>query len=97
MSKNDQTIDIVQASLGSKILVSTLEGEAELDIPAGIQSGQIIRLRDKGIPFLRNPKKRGSQLVEIIVETPRKLSKKQREILESFASTLDKKDASTNK
>ncbi|MAT07904.1 MAG: molecular chaperone DnaJ [Dehalococcoidia bacterium] len=95
--KHDQTIDIVQASLGSKILVSTLEGEAELDIPAGIQSGQIIRLRDKGIPFLRNPKKRGSQLVEIIVETPRKLSKKQREILESFASTLDKRDASTNK
>ena len=90
--KHQQIIDIVQASLGSKVLVTTLDGEAELDIPSGIQSGQVIRLRDKGIPYLRNPKKRGSQLVEIVVETPRTLSKKQREILESFASTLDKKD-----
>ena len=88
--KHSQVIDIVQASLGTKVLVTTLDGEAELDIPAGIQSGQVIRLRDKGIPYLRNPKKRGSQLVEILVETQRKLSKKQREILKSFESTLGK-------
>ncbi|PZC46746.1 MAG: molecular chaperone DnaJ [Chloroflexi bacterium] len=90
--KHEQIIDIVQASLGSKVLVTTLDGEAELDIPAGIQSGQVIRLRNKGIPYLRNPKKRGSQLVEIVVEVPRALSKKQREILQSFGSTLDSMD-----
>ena len=90
--KHEHIIDIVQASLGSKVLVATLDGEAELDIPAGIQSGQVIRLRNKGIPYLRDQKKRGSQLVEIVVEIPRSLSKKQREILQSFASTLDTSD-----
>ena len=86
--KHTEIIDIAQASLGSKVLVATIDGEAELDIPSGIQSGQVIRLRDKGIPYLKNPKKRGSQLVEVVVETPRTLSKEQRKILQSFASTL---------
>lgn len=79
------TLDIgmVQASLGDKVKVPTLEGEETMDIPKGTQSGEVFSLRGMGLPHPgRN--QRGDLLVEVIVHTPKNLSKKQEELLKEF-------------
>ncbi|MFA6271680.1 MAG: molecular chaperone DnaJ [Patescibacteria group bacterium] len=76
-------ISFAQAALGDKIAVNTLDGEGQLKIPAGTQSGKVFKIKDKGIPHL-NARGRGDQLVEVIVKTPEKLSRKQRELLENL-------------
>lgn len=77
-------ISFPQAALGADIEVPTLEGKLKMKIPAGTQSGNVFRLRGKGIADLRGGG-RGDQLVRVTVETPRKLSGEQRELLEQFA------------
>ena len=93
-SQNDVVCDVPisfpQAALGADIEVPTLEGKLKMKIPAGTQSGNVFRLRAKGIVDLRGGG-RGDQLVRVTVETPRKLTGKQRELLEEFA-TLDGAD-----
>ncbi|MBU1146559.1 molecular chaperone DnaJ, partial [Patescibacteria group bacterium] len=76
-------INFSQAALGYKIEVETLDGKIKLTIPAGTQSGQIFRLKGKGVPHLNNYG-RGDQLVEVIVITPTNLNKRQKELLEEF-------------
>jgi molecular chaperone DnaJ len=73
-----------QAALGVEIDVPTLQGKIKMKIPPGTQSGAIFRLRGKG---LSDPQGygRGDHLVRIIVETPRKLTLRQRELLNEFA------------
>ena len=61
-----------------------------MKVPAGTQSGNVFRLREKGVIDLQGSG-RGDQLVRVLVETPRKLSQKQRELLEEFAR-LDGED-----
>ncbi|TMA27277.1 MAG: molecular chaperone DnaJ [Deltaproteobacteria bacterium] len=78
-------IIFTQAALGSTIEVPTLDGKVKMKIPSGTQSGKVFRLRGKGIPHL-NGYQRGDQHVRVTVEVPEKLSKKQRELLEQFAS-----------
>jgi len=78
-------IAFVKAALGGEVDVPTLHGKVSLKIPEGTQSGKIMRLRGKGVPSLRN-KALGDQHVHIFVETPTKLTKKQRELLEQFAA-----------
>ncbi|WP_298706792.1 molecular chaperone DnaJ [uncultured Veillonella sp.] len=78
-------ITFAQAALGTTIMVNTIDGKVDLKIPAGIQSGTILRIKGKGIPYLRNPKQRGDQHVRINVVTPKKLTDKQRELLIEFA------------
>jgi molecular chaperone DnaJ len=53
-------------------------------VPAGTQTGHVVRLRGKGVPDLRGYG-HGDQLVQLVVETPRRLTTKQRELLEEFA------------
>jgi molecular chaperone DnaJ len=77
-------INFVHAALGTEIEVPTLDGKAKVKVPAGTQSGQIYRLRGRGIPQLGGYGT-GDQLVRIVVETPRRLSARQRELLEEFA------------
>jgi molecular chaperone DnaJ len=77
-------ISFPQAALGVEIDAPTLDGKMKLKIPAGTQSGTVLRLRGKGAPDLRGGG-RGDQLVRVLVETPRKLSPRQRELLEEFA------------
>lgn len=77
-------ISFVQASLGDKVKVPTLGGQAEIEIAAGIQSGKILRMRGKGISHLRSHRK-GDQLVRVHVWTPTKLSKQERELLKKLA------------
>ena len=73
-----------QAALGTTLEVPTLDGKAKLKIPAGIQAGQILRMRSKGFPRVRQSN-RGDQLVKIQVETPKKLSKNTRKIFQELA------------
>jgi molecular chaperone DnaJ len=64
--------------------VPTLEGRVKLKVPSGTQSGRVFRLREKGVPS-PNGHRRGDQLVKVQVETPSKLSREQKELLEAFA------------
>jgi molecular chaperone DnaJ len=73
-------ISFSQASLGAELTIPTLEGEAAIKIPAGSQTGTSFRLRHKGVPVL-NGSGRGDLFVEIKIQTPTKLSKRQRELL----------------
>ena len=75
-------INIAQATLGSKIRVRTLDGKVDLKIPPGTQSGTRFRLKDKGVEVNGS---RGDQYVEVSVEIPKKMSEKEKKLLEEFA------------
>jgi molecular chaperone DnaJ len=78
-------IPFVQAALGGEIEVPTLEGRVPLRIPEGTQSGKTFHLPGKGLPPLGG-RARGDQVVQIFVEVPTKLTERQRELLQNFAS-----------
>lgn len=84
-----ETISFSQAALGTKIKTLTTEGEKELTIPAGIQSGTALKMSGLGVPKLNNLARRGDQIVEIIVETPTKLSSEEKKLFEEL-SKLEK-------
>ena len=77
-------ITVSEAALGTKIEVPTAEGKAQLKIPAGTESGQKFRLRERGFPSLRNPKLRGDQFVEVKITLPRVLSEETKDVLRQF-------------
>jgi len=83
-------IGFPQAAVGTTIRVPTLTGEAELRIPAGTQSGALLRLRGMGLPDIHGYRQ-GDQIVRIRVETPAKLSRRQRELLDEFQAISDAK------
>jgi len=76
-------ISFSQAALGTEIMVPTLEGEHRLKIPEGTQSGTSFRIRGKGVPVL-NGHGKGDLFVEVRIQTPGKLNKRQRELLAEF-------------
>ena len=80
----DVPIGFTQAALGAEIDVPTPHGKVKMKVPAGTQSGNVFRLKGKGVPDLRGYG-HGDALVRVVVETPRKLTAKQRELLEEFA------------
>jgi molecular chaperone DnaJ len=87
----DITINVAQAALGDKIMVPTVDGDQELQIPAGAQTGRVFRLRGKGIPRLRSDgtnSGRGDQLVYIQVGVPTTLTAEQRDLFEKLAATF---------
>ncbi len=75
----DIPVSFSQAALGAEIDVPTLEGKAQIKIPAGIQSHKVLRLKNKGLARLGGYG-RGDQLVRVVVETPSKLSSEQKEL-----------------
>ena len=81
----EMPITFAQATLGDKIQVPTLDGKVEYEIPEGTQTGTVFRLREKGIPKLRG-NSRGDQYVKVIVDTPKKLNEKQKDLLRQFAA-----------
>ncbi|MDP6265941.1 MAG: molecular chaperone DnaJ [Candidatus Woesearchaeota archaeon] len=78
------------AALGGEIDVPTLDEKAKLKIPAGIQNNTIFRMKGKGIPYLHGHGV-GNENVEVVIEVPKKLSKKQKEILKEFEKESKKK------
>ncbi|MFP4021096.1 MAG: molecular chaperone DnaJ [Halanaerobium sp.] len=77
-------ISFVQATLGDKIKVPTLEGKVQFDIPEGTQPGTTFRLKNKGIQHL-NGYGRGDQYIKVKVLIPKELDNKQKELLTEFA------------
>jgi len=82
-------ISFTQAALGAEVEVTTLRGRAVVKIPRGTQHGQMLRLAGKGLPDVRTGRV-GDQLVQVLVEIPRKLSPRQEQLLREFAETEDK-------
>lgn len=86
-------IPMTKAALGGEIEVPTIEGSrSKVKIPAGTQNGQQFRLRGKGMVMLRSDA-RGDMYIEVQVETPVNLSRKQQEILKQLDQTMDGKAA----
>lgn len=81
---SEEHVSMVDAALGTEIDVMTVDGTVRMKIPAGTQSGTDFKLSGHGVPSLRNADKRGPHIVSVIVDTPVKLSKKQKKILEEF-------------
>lgn len=82
-------ISFVQAALGNTIKIKTLTGEESLEIPEGIQNGEVLKLKNKGIPHIRSNEIRGDQLVIIEVKTPTNLNSKQKKLLKEFVKLED--------
>lgn len=80
---SDEHISMVDAALGTDIEVETVDGTVTMKIPAGTQSGTDFKLSGHGVPHIRG-NTRGAHIVSIVVDIPTKLTKKQRELLESF-------------
>ncbi len=80
----DVPVSFTEASLGAKIKVKTLEGNIELKIPAGTQSGTVFKLSGKGIPHI-NSNRKGDLMLTARVVTPIKLTKQEQELLEQLA------------
>ena len=74
-------ISFTQAALGAEIEVPTLDGKEKFEIPEGTQTGRTFVLAGKGVPYVHNPKRRGNHRFTVVVETPTKLTKEQKELL----------------
>ncbi len=86
---SEETVDMVDAALGTTIEVETVDGPVKMKVPAGTQSGSDFKLSDHGVPHLKGGS-RGAHIVTVSVKTPSKLSKHQQELLEEFKQPGDK-------
>jgi molecular chaperone DnaJ len=77
-------ISVPEAALGARIEVPTVEGKAQLRVPAGTESGQKFRLRERGFPSLRNPNLRGDQFIEVKITLPKVISEETKDLLRQF-------------
>jgi molecular chaperone DnaJ len=80
-------VSFPQIALGAEIEVATLEGKTMLKIPEGTPTGKEFRIRGKGVPHL-NSHGRGDMIVQVVVQTPRKLSKAQRELIHQLGESM---------
>jgi DnaJ-class molecular chaperone len=81
----DVPITVAEATLGAEIDVPTLEGSKKFTIPEGTQTGTSFSLRGCGVCRLENPDRRGDLIFTVVVETPKGLNSKQRELMRQFA------------
>ena len=82
-------ITFTQAALGAEIQVPTLDGKVSFTIPEGTQTGKEFVLRDKGIPDVNNPRRRGDHRFTVVVETPTKLTREQKDLLRQLDGTME--------
>jgi molecular chaperone DnaJ len=81
--RSEVAIPFTDAALGTQVKIATLAGEQELIIPAGTQPGAELTLRDLGFPAL-NTSRRGDHIVTVTVAIPRRLSRRQKQLLNDF-------------
>ena len=81
-------LNIADAALGKTIEIPTLDGPYQLQVKAGTQSGDTVRIRGRGVPLLGRESKRGDQLVTINIKTPDKLTSHQRQLLQQLGETF---------
>ena len=82
-------ISFSQAALGAQIQVPTLDGKVAYDLPEGTQTGTTFTIYGKGIPEVGNSKRRGNQRFTVVVETPTRLTKEQKELLRQLEDNLE--------
>ena len=91
---SDEHVDMADAALGTEIEVATVDGPVRMKVPAGTQSGSDFKLSGHGVPRLKQggaSHTRGAHIVTIIVDTPKKLTKRQQELLETFRQEANPK------
>jgi molecular chaperone DnaJ len=81
-------VSFTQAALGGTIEVPTLKATEKLEIPPGTQHGEVFKLKGKGLPDIRSYRS-GDQIVQLLIEIPRKLTDRQKQLLREFSSTED--------
>lgn len=81
-------ITFTQAALGAEIEVPTLDGKVKFTLPEGTQTGKEFVLRDKGIPEIGNSRRRGDHRFTVVVETPTRLTKEQKDLLRQLDGTM---------
>lgn len=86
----DFTVTFAQAALGDTLFVPTLDGKVKYELPAGTQPGEVFRFRGRGIAQLGG-RGRGDQFVRIIVDVPKNLNAKQKDLLRQFNDSLPNK------
>jgi molecular chaperone DnaJ len=84
----EMNVNVAQAALGADVTVPTMEGEETITVPAGTQSGTIMRLRAKGVPHLKRDG-RGDELIMVRVAVPTDLTSEQRDLLKKLGETLE--------
>lgn len=75
------SLKLTDALLGNQYRVATLDGEVEIKVPPGVKHGEMLRLRDKGVPHEGGP---GDFLVKISIETPKQLSRNAKKLIEEL-------------
>ena len=83
----DYKVSFTQAALGDTVRIPTLDGDVRFDIPAGTQPGEVFCLRGRGIPNV-NGRGKGDQLVNIVVDVPKSLTDRQKELLSQLETEL---------
>ncbi len=78
-------VTVAEASLGAKVEVPTIDGRAQLKIPPGTQSGQKLRMRERGVESASHPGQRGDQIVTVEVVVPHLQDERSREIMRELA------------
>lgn len=87
---SQEHLSMIDAALGSELDVETVDGLVRMKVPAGTQSGTDFKLSGHGVPHLKG-NTRGAHIITIIVDTPTKLTKRQKELLEEFGKDSGKK------
>ena len=90
-------ITFTQAALGGEIEVPTLDGKTKFELPEGTQTGREFVLNGIGIPYVNNPRRRGNHRFTVVVETPTKLNKEQKELLQKLEDSIDGKSSPKRK
>lgn len=81
-------ISMAQAALGTELEVPTLDGNVKYSIEPGTQTGTRFRLRGKGVPFINHGKARGDQYVDVVIDTPKDLTQRQKELFLELAESF---------
>jgi len=81
-------ISFSEAALGARIDVPTLKGMESMDVPAGTQHGEVFKLKGRGLPDVRSYRS-GDELVQIVIEVPKKLNDRQKTLLREFSASED--------
>jgi molecular chaperone DnaJ len=87
---SEEHVSMIDAALGAEIEVETVDGPIRMKVPAGTQSGSDFKLSNHGVPHLKGST-RGAHIVTIVVDTPTKLTKQQKELLEQFKTPAKKR------
>ena len=90
------SISYLQAILGDNVVIDTVDGKVDLNIPGGTQPNSILTLENKGVPRLGNPVARGNHDVSIKVKLPTRISEEEKKLLENLASHYSSQNKNTN-